>query len=610
MERYCSVTLDYGSKSLVFKSEAGINLHKALLLNHSGISSPCGGKGTCGKCKVVVSGELSPPTEIEKSKLTRQELDAGVRLACQAVLTGDVKIRIKDEKSAFIQIDGLPYKVGISPVSQRIQIHLPGTSLTNCPDDVKRLRDGLQRDHLKISRSLMAKISNLLNEREQDILATVTEDELADINIFAEQTPDYGFAVDIGTTTIVGYLVNLITGEIEDTVSELNEQAAFGADVLSRISYGKENAEGNRVLHDKIVSQLGHMLKKTVERKGLAKDAICGISVAGNTIMMHFLMGLNPFRISVAPFTPVFTSSYFCRGEEIGLAYHPRCPVYILPSIAGYVGADIVAGMLVCSLLDPTRTQLLVDIGTNGEMALSREGAVLCCSVAAGPAFEGAGIRWGVGGIDGAIDSVDLKDGTLKIHTLSDKKPIGICGSGLLDAVSIMVQNGIIDEGGRFAEPCEWFPEAAGLWDRMQEINGEKVFVLTGPGCLPEETIFLCQQDIREVQLAKAAVHAGITTLLNNQGTTPEQVDAVWLAGGFGNKLRKESAVNIGLLPKELAPKIRFAGNTSGVGAVMALLSKDCRDKCDIIKTKARYLELSALAGFNDTFIESIGFEA
>jgi uncharacterized 2Fe-2S/4Fe-4S cluster protein (DUF4445 family) len=608
-ENYCMITVRSGNKTSEILTKTGVNLHKALLANGFGIYSPCGGKGTCGKCKVHVSGKVSEPAEVEKAKLSDSELRAGIRLSCQVSVENDIKIELPDQKSAYIQVEGLPYHVCISPFTERIRISLPGTGLEYCPDDAGRLLERLNRGSLKISPSALNRMSDIFDGGEQEILVTVCDDTVTDVSLFDIEAADYGFAVDIGTTTIVGYLINMESGAIADTISEINEQAAYGSDVLSRISYGKENKDGNKLLHSTLVNQLGSMLEKVIVRNGISKDSVSGMSFAGNTTMMHFLLGLNPFRISVAPFTPVTTSSLFCLSGELGISILPDCPVYLLPSVSGYVGADITAGMLACSLLDENKIQLLVDIGTNGEMALSKNGVILCCSVAAGPAFEGAGIRCGVGGIEGAVDSVFLENGDLRIHTINDKAPVGLCGSGLVDAVSLMVQNGMIDEGGRFAGPGEWSLQAACLSDRFTMLNGERVFIISGES-EQSESVFLCQQDIREVQLAKAAVHAGITTLLQNQDIDAAQVDTVWLAGGFGNKLKKESAINIGLLPAGLSSKIRFAGNTSGIGAIMALLSKECRDECELVKNKTKYLELSALPGFNDTFIDAIGFDA
>ena len=313
---------------------------------------------------------------------------------------------------------------------------------------------------------------------------------------------------------------------------------------------------------------------------------------------MHFLMGLNPFRISVSPFTPVTTDSLICFAEDLGIDYHPKCPVYLLPSISGYVGADITAGMLACSLTDKDKIQLMVDIGTNGEMVLSKMVSAVLFGGTDQPLRAKSGACCG---IERQL-TISFEDGKFKVHTLWNKKPIGICGSGLIDAISVLVENYIVDETGRFTEPDEWKPEAQCLKDRLITVNGEKAFNIV-------DDIYICQQDVREVQLAKAAIYAGIITLLKHQNVDYDEVDIVWLAGGFGNKLNKESAVSIGMLPKKLLTKIRSAGNTSGIGAVMSLLSKECRRRCDTIKSRAKYLELSALPGFNDTFIEAMVFE-
>lgn len=598
----CKVVVSDGHNTSTFFVDKGTNLQKAILKNGFLISSPCGGRGTCGNCKAVVSGEVSDITDTEKRKLLKTELSSGIRLTCQVTVLGDTAVHIEQEKSANIQIEGLEYNVELSPLARRVNISLSAASLENSKDDARRILQSLGEEKLKFLPEVYSKVSNVVNGEKQDLVITCTDETIIDVNVNTVEASDYGFAVDIGTTTIVGYLVDLYTGKIEETISEINDQSYYGADVLSRISYGRENPHGNDILHAKLTSQISRMLKKIIEKKGISRDDVCCISLAGNTIMMHFLMGLNPFRISVSPFTPVTTDSLICFAEDLGIDYHPKCPVYLLPSISGYVGADITAGMLACSLTDKDKIQLMVDIGTNGEMVLSKNGELLCCSVAAGPAFEGAKIRCGVGGIEGAIDKISFEDGKFKVHTLWNKKPIGICGSGLIDAISVLVENYIVDETGRFTEPDEWKPEAQCLKDRLITVNGEKAFNIV-------DDIYICQQDVREVQLAKAAIYAGIITLLKHQNVDYDEVDIVWLAGGFGNKLNKESAVSIGMLPKKLLTKIRSAGNTSGIGAVMSLLSKECRRRCDTIKSRAKYLELSALPGFNDTFIEAMVFE-
>ena len=541
----CNLLLKRGDLHQHISADPGMNLHTALLEHGILHDAPCCGKGTCGKCKVRLWGQVSQPTHIEREKLSEQELEEDFRLACQVILLGHGTVEIPEITKADIQIEGLSFTVNRHPLARR-SVH---------------------------------------------------------------ETPDYGFAFDIGTTTLVAYLVNLETGEIKGTLSELNEQRAYGADVITRIAYVMDNPDGEQVLHKLLVHQISAMLETLLQSREVAKETICAMSFAGNTTMMHFLMGLNPQSIAVAPFSPVFTQVYCGMAGKLGFDYHAQCPVYLLPSISGYIGADVVAGILACALNDENKIQLLVDLGTNGEMALSKNGKLLCCSVAAGPAFEGAKIRCGVGGIEGAIDTIVFENGQLQVHTIGNQQPIGLCGSGLVDAVSMMLEYGIIDEGGRLTDLEEWDEQALCLSDRLQALNGEKVFVLSEKNDLSKDVIFLSQQDIRELQLAKAAVHAGLITLLDHQGVTFDQIDEVWLAGGFGNKININSAIRIGLFPKALASKMRPAGNTSGIGSIMTLLSKECRERCEQIKQEAQYLELSGLPGFNDTFVQSIGFE-
>ncbi|NMA67500.1 MAG: DUF4445 domain-containing protein, partial [Clostridiaceae bacterium] len=384
----CKVTVLDGQKSSEFYVDSGTNLQKAILENGLQINAPCGGRGTCGNCKAFVSGNVSDITNIERKKLTEEEIQSAARLACQTFVMGDATVHIEQKKSAHIQIEGLDYQVDLSPLVRRINISLPAVSLENCKDDTERIIQSIGEKKLKFIPEALSKISNVINGEDQDLVVTCTDDFIIDIGTKLKETSDYGFAVDIGTTTVVGYLVNLVSGKIEDTISEINDQTYYGADVLSRVSYGKENPDGNEILHTKLVEQLSRMLKKIVDKKGISKENICCMSFAGNTIMMHFLMGLNPFRISVSPFTPVTTASLICSAQDLGIEYHPKCLVYLLPSISGYVGADITAGMLACSLTDKDKIQLIVDIGTNGEMVLSKNGELLSCSVAAGPAFD------------------------------------------------------------------------------------------------------------------------------------------------------------------------------------------------------------------------------
>lgn len=610
------VTIDSGSQSPVSISTNEVTNLLNILLKQEDPSAvpqtPCGGKGTCGKCRVRVTGQVSEPSAQELKVLKKEELEGGIRLACQTIPKGDVRVELlREPEQVQIQVEGLPVNVSLSPLATRQFVELPSSVLGDTRDDVQRFIELLGCTKYQLGLEQMATLANMDLSKTQPICAVTTDDAVADLYAIEKSTEhgvSYGLAVDIGTTTVVGYLVNLETGKTETAVSKLNAQRGYGADVLSRISYAMENEDGTQTLHHLIVRQIDDMLREIVKEKGIDLKSVTAMALAGNTTMMHFLMGLSPVRISKSPFTPVWTSSYHCAAGDLGFTAYPQCPVYLLPSVSGYVGADIVAGMLVCNMRSKDKIQLLVDIGTNGEMALSRRGDIISCSVAAGPAFEGARIKCGVGGVAGAIDAVWMEGDEFHFSTLFKKMPIGICGSGLVDIIALLVEYGMLDEGGRFTEKDEWDPRVHSLEDRIQEIEGQTCFVVAWSDSAKQKPVYISQQDVREVQLAKAAVQAGIKTLLKHTKTQFEDVDTLWLAGGFGNKLQKESAVIIGLLPKELESKIAYAGNTSGSGTIMALLSGKCRTECDIIKKETRYLELSGLPGFNDVFIDAIGF--
>lgn len=376
--------------------------------------------------------------------------------------------------------------------------------------------------------------------------------------------PEPCIAVDIGTTTVVAYLV--VNGQIVDTESTLNAQKPYGDDVLSRIKYTMEQADGLETLSMHIREQVRRMAADLCCRNGIQTEKI---AIAGNTVMLHIYAGVSPSSIGISPFTPVFTETRLSKGAVL------------LPSIAGYVGADTVAAILASGMHLSEEVCLLVDIGTNGEIALGNKDGITVCAAAAGPAFEGAQISCGAGGIAGAINSVRFTDGRVRYTTIDNKPPIGICGSGILDAMAELLRTELVDESGYFED---------------------KELIIT-------EEISITAGDIRQIQLAKAAIAAGIHTLLECCSTSLDNVAHCYLAGGFGSYLNKESACAIGLLPKALLNKIEPIGNAAGMGAVLWLLSEKSRMEADDIAHNARYLELSASPVFNMQFTMCMGFE-
>lgn len=396
---------------------------------------------------------------------------------------------------------------------------------------------------------------------------------------FAPGRKGFGAAVDLGTTTVALSLLDLADGKCIGTASEWNRQKSFGADVITRIGYCIDTPDGLKQLSGIIRAQISDMLLGLLRKNGIEKAAVREIYLAGNTVMQHIFAGLSPASIACAPFTP---ESCFDDGKPVTL---DGIPVYPAPCVAGYVGGDITAGLYAARIFEKSRRSLFIDVGTNGEMALgSREGFV-ACAVASGPAFEGAGIECGMPAAFGAINRVELTEEGLSYEVLGNCEPTGICGSGILDLVACLLELGYIDESGCLEE----------------NEDGETVFYLT-------EQVYLTQRDIRQLQLAKAAVRAGIRLLMAKENITFDEIDALHLAGGFGNCLRPESAVRIGMLPEEMLGKIIPCGNSSLSGAQKALLLPDERRILQKIKENCTYIELSSDPAFNECFVEEMSF--
>lgn len=412
----------------------------------------------------------------------------------------------------------------------------------------------------------------------------------------ADETEPLGFAADIGTTTVALSLFGLKSRRLLLTESALNPQRTFGADVIARIDAAGKGALS--ALQSAIVSTLNGMLSSACRKAGAAVERVQKGVIAANTTMLHLLRGLDPASIAQAPFTPKSLFGADVPAGVLGLSMDPNAPVHLIRCLSAYVGGDITAGILAAGLGKPGENALLIDIGTNGEMALSRGRDIFCCSVAAGPALEGARIRYGMGGVPGAINQVTLTKEGLSVTTIGGEPAAGICGSGLLDAAAVLLDCGAVDETGRMDD--ELPPALAG---RFLELDHQPAFLLS-----KEPGVAITQQDIRELQLAKAAFAAGIELLLKEAGLGEAQVDRVVLAGSFGCALNPQSACRIGLLPAAFLPKTQAGGNTAGLGAAAVLLEDGARARLTQIAWDAKYLELSGRADFNDAYVDAMLF--
>ncbi len=409
--------------------------------------------------------------------------------------------------------------------------------------------------------------------------------------------PAYGLAVDIGTTTVAAYLLDLKDGRRVGTLGELNTQRTFGADVISRITACSEGHLDE--LRSLIVNQINLMAGKLCANAGQADTSrIFDVALCGNPTMQHILHGMDPEKLAVAPFIPTSLFGFEVPAAELGIKASAAAKAYTLPAISAYIGGDITADVLSCGMYDDENITLMVDVGTNGEMALGNKDGIYYCSTAAGPAFEGAAIEDGMGGIEGAIGTVKVGKNDIEFQVIGDKTPIGICGSGIIDATAVMLAVGAVDETGRLVDPDELDEK---YQDRLDD--DARKFIIDH-----ESRIGLTDKDLRQVQLAKAAIAAGIDTLMHNAGVGFDQISAVWLAGGFGAHIDRDSACAIGLLPKQLKEKIHPVGNSAGEGTVRAILDQDAKKILAEIGKNAKYIELSGDPFFMDSYVENMLF--
>lgn len=491
--------------STPFSQALGAPLSQALQ-TLPGFEMPCAGNGRCGKCKVIVSGQLSPLTTAEKETLTPEEIAQGVRLACQARIQGDCQVTLPEKGQSRICLTGV-----MAPMTLRPRFS------------------------------------------------------------------QFGAAVDIGTTTLAARLYDR-SGQLLAQVSTVNPQASWGADVISRI----EAALGGQAsaLAQAIRQAVDGLLAQLAQDAGLSVQAIDALVVTGNTAMLYLLTQTSPDCLSHAPFLAEDLFGRVYSGAQLGLHNGSDASVYLPRCMSAFVGADITTALLASGICKGTETRLLVDIGTNGEMALWHDGALYCCSTAAGPAFEGAGLSMGMQGKDGAVDHVTVQDGQLLPHVIGDAAPRGICGSGVIDALACLLELETLDETGLLDEdPTPIAPPVS-----------------------------LTQKDVRMVQLAKSAIHAGLLTLLKTQALPCSQVAELAVAGGFGSYLDVENAGHIGLIPPELVPKVRVLGNAALSGAAMLLLDRDLAQVSDRLAQSAQTLTLSANPVFTDFYTEGMLF--
>ncbi|MEM2905861.1 MAG: ASKHA domain-containing protein [Candidatus Bathyarchaeia archaeon] len=574
------------------------------------LAAPCGGRGTCGKCLVkVLDGEenLTTRTSAERALISGDMPNSGYRLACLARLLGPVTVLIPPESMVGrpqIVTEGFSVTAPLNPAVTEWTTRVDPPTLHDLRSDLQRLFDALSRDLATSGFSADLDTVRLLPSklREQRWEARVIlwkGREILEVASPKAEASLYGLAVDIGTTKVAAYLVNLRNGEVAAATSVVNPQIEWGEDVISRITYATD-ARKTRRLQRAVVEGINHLAEECCLKAGVRRSQIYDVTVAGNTAMHHLFLGLEPKTLGLAPYAPVVHEPVDEDAKRLGLRMNRAAKVHVLPVVAGFVGGDAVADILATRIHEEPRWQLLFDIGTNTEVILARKGALYAASCASGPAFEGARIKHGMRASSGAIEYVKVEPETLAVsyHTIDDEKPRGICGSGVIDAVAQLVQAGVISPSGRMS----------GL-ARSESVEGIPEFVIAqGEETLSGSPITLTQQDVREIQLAKAAVLTGATILLREAHVTLEEIERVYMAGAFGSYVRPESAIAISMIPAFPLSMIRAVGNTAGAGARLALTSMEARKEAAAIAQAVRYVELHTFPDFQEIYLKALSF--
>lgn len=560
------------------------------------VHTPCGGGGKCGKCIVRIRHGKCTALPAEIATLGESRVNEGFRLACMAQVMSPITIEIPDTSLFQSQQQILTSDAGghmdVSPRVIKRHIQLQPPHQHDVGSDLELLRTKIGA--CPISLSALQTLPDALRISDFKITTVQVDDELIAIEPGDTSEACFGLAFDIGSTTLVGTLVNLTTGADVAVAARVNPQTSFGDDVVSRIQKCRTDPTGLSQLHNTVIEGINKIIDELLRKTHISPDNIYEAVFAGNTTMQQILCGISPAALGELPFMPAFREALEGEASLLKLHINPRAKFYIFPQLGGFIGGDTTAGILATRLDQVTAPTLLVDIGTNGEIVLAHDGKMLATSVAAGPAFEGARIANGMRATSGAIEKVIL-DGDIRLNVIGNVKPSGICGSALIDVAAEMLRVGILDSTGRILPPSEVPPALpSALRARLIENNGETHFLLaSATESATGEPLLLYQRDIRELQLANAAIRAGINILLKNAGLEPEQLAAILLAGGFGNFIRRNHARRIGMLPPIPCDKIRFVGNTASFGAKRALLSSHEKQKAAALISKVRHIDLS-----------------
>jgi len=579
MEKY---TITFKPMDTQIIVDAGTTLLDAQIMAGLKPDAPCGGKGTCGKCLVEILYDDGP--EILK--------------ACETEIFENLTIKVKNKGGKHqLLMQGTEREIVLDSAitSQILKIDRPNVNNINSEWDRIRyaLADKLLVNEREIVTdvSLLDEIYNNMNKNEYILRSILFNNEI--IDVFEDEGDAYVVAVDIGTTSIVCYLMDADSGKELAVKSTLNPQSQFGADVILRLNHALEN--GVDALSSVVRNAINGLIKEAAKEAGIAPEKIYLTAIVGNTCMHHLFLGITPRSLGKAPYNPMIDEKLILNAIDYNISINKRAKLLVLPNIAGFVGADTM-GVLIATEFDSLKElSLVIDIGTNGEMVMGNRHRMIACSTAAGPAFEGAKIKCGMRGKEGAIERAKFVNGSLEYQVIGDVPAEGICGSGLLDIIAAFVEEGVVDETGKFDL------DAKASQGKMIEVEGKKAFYIS-------EKVHVTQMDIREVQLAKSAIAAGISLMAEKLGIEIEQIEKVMLAGAFGNYMSPHSACVLGLIPQKLEKKVVPVGNAAGEGAKIAALNINEFNKSTEIAERVEFLELAISPKFQDCFVDNLGF--
>ncbi len=590
-----------GSKIIDVVRQAGID-----------IQTPCGDLGLCGRCRAVLTkgGELvEPPTDAELSLLSREELDEGYRLTCQCVVAkpGHIVVTVPDESRVGHQrmvVAGYAPQFKVAPVVSKVVVELKAPLLERISADSDQLLsvlNGMGHQVDSMSLEAMRLLPETLRQGGWVLTAVLRGREVLSLEPGDTLERLQGFAVDVGTTKLAGYLVDLSTGETVATASLPNPQISYGEDVISRVTYWSESQEKAEEIQRAVILGVNRLLKEVCLAANASPSEIYDVTVVGNTAMHHIFFGISPRYTAVSPFPVAVKQPFDVRAKDLGVETNPAVYIHALPPIAGFVGSDTVAGILATEIYRSEEIRLFIDIGTNAEIVVGNCEQLTCCSSPAGPAFEGRHIKHGMRASTGAIETVwiDPEDYSVGYKTVDDAKPRGICGSGIIDTVAQLFKTGVIGRTGRFNQVDS---------SRLRNLGGKNAeFVIAWKTETEHgQDVTMTSHDIQEVLLAKAAVYSGASILMKRLGLEVKDIQRLYVAGAFGTYVDVTSSLLIGMYPEVPVSLVKFVGNTAGSGARMALLSEEMRRAADKISKETKYLELSSDPLFESEFTKAL----